>query len=255
MTVRLLGNLRIEGTYHGRRTATPSRRCAWCCPDVLRSAADRLFTELTAYLSGNRQRLRSGSTCPKRSTTQSFSRRSSPGADRPDGLIARARQNRLISEDELNVPVLTPETLYRQLEDMCAPWPRVVWERCLRHHQPLHPGPSEGETRDRRSARAGGRRVTMRRACKWKWPWQTTTWLVLSSSRRANCWRCRRGRAQPTDRAKDGTIGGVDARPACRQEDRHDHQRAKRHARAGLFRHDLMVVILALILSLSGLPR
>ena len=119
VTVQLLGNLRIEGTYSRETYSyTVSALRLVLPPDVLRSAADRLFTELTAYLSGNRQRLRSNINLSKAINDPELQQKIIAGAQTVQTeLIARARQNRLISEDELSVPVLTPETLYRQLED------------------------------------------------------------------------------------------------------------------------------------------
>ncbi|MEW6578000.1 MAG: hypothetical protein AB1435_02280, partial [Chloroflexota bacterium] len=119
VTVRLLGNLRIEGYYSQETYShTVSALRLVLPPDVLRSAADRLFTELTAYLSGERQRLRSNIHLSKAINDPELQQKIIAAAQTiQTELIARARQNRLIGEDELSVPVLTPDTLYRQLED------------------------------------------------------------------------------------------------------------------------------------------
>lgn len=85
---------------------------------MLRSAADRLFIELTAYLSGERQQLRSNIHLSKAINDPELQQKIIAAVQTiQTELIARARQNRLIGEDELSVPVLTPETLYGQIED------------------------------------------------------------------------------------------------------------------------------------------
>ena len=119
VTVQLLGNLRIEG-YYSQETyshAVSALRLV-LPPDVLRDAADRLFVELTAYLSGDRQRLRSNIHLSKAINDPELQRRIIAAAQTIQvELIARARKSHLIGENELSVPVLTPENFYSQLEN------------------------------------------------------------------------------------------------------------------------------------------
>lgn len=119
VTVRLLGDLRIEG-YYSQETyshAVSALRLV-LPPDVLRSATNRVFIELTAYLSGKRERLRSNIHLSRAINDPELQQKIIAAAQTiQTELIARARQNRLIGEGELSVSALTPETLYSQIED------------------------------------------------------------------------------------------------------------------------------------------
>lgn len=263
VTVQLLGNLRIEGTYSRETYSyTVSALRLVLPPDVLRSAADRLFTELTAYLSGNRQRLRSNINLSKAINDPELQQKIIAGVQTVQTeLIARARQNRLISEDELSVPVLTPETLYRQLEDYVralaegrlGALPFDITNLSIR-------GLSEEQKHEiaRILLAPAGERVTnaTRLQVEVALADNDLAGAIVIASGELLAVQAEEAAHNLQTELKTGTIGGVDAfaRLADKKTATIISELNDTRELAHLFRHDLMlVVILALILSLSGL--
>ncbi|MBP8972838.1 MAG: hypothetical protein KBH93_03090 [Anaerolineae bacterium] len=263
VTVRLLGNLRIEG-YYSQETyshAVSALRLV-LPPDVLRSAADRLFTELTAYLSGERQRLHSNIHLSKAINDPELQQKIIAAAQTiQTELIARARQHRLIGEDELSVPVLTPETLYRQLEDYVRALaegrlealPFDITNLSIR-------GLSEAQKHEiaRILLAPAGERVTdaTRLQVEAALAADDLAGAIVIASGELLAVQAEEAARNLQSELKTGTISGLDAfaRLADKTTNAIIHELNDTRELALFFRDDLMpVILLALILSLSGL--
>ncbi len=118
VTERLLGDLRI-GRRYSQETYSQivSTLRLVLPPDVLRQATDFLFQELTAYLSGERQRLRSNINLSKAINDPELQQRMIAAVQSVQArLVADSRVGSLVSTSALSAPVLTPDSLYAQIE-------------------------------------------------------------------------------------------------------------------------------------------
>lgn len=263
VTVRLLGDLRIEKRYSQESYShVVSALRLVLPPDVLRSAADRLFIELTAYLSGERQQLRSNIHLSKAINDPELQQKIIAAVQTiQTELIARARQNRLIGEDELSVPVLTPETLYGQIEDYVRALaegrlealPFDITNLSIR-------GLSEAQKREiaRILLAPAGARVTdaTRLQVDAALADNDLTGAIVIASGELLAVQVEEAARNLQSELRTGTIGGVDAfaRLADKTTNTIIHELNDTRELALFFRHDLMpVIILALVLSLSGL--
>jgi hypothetical protein len=118
VTERLLGDLRISQRYSQETySQIVSALRLVVPPDVLRQATDFLFQELTAYLAGERQRLRSNINLTKAINDPELQQRMIAAVQSIQAqLIANARIGSLVSTSALGAPALTPDTLYDQIE-------------------------------------------------------------------------------------------------------------------------------------------
>ncbi len=118
VTERLLGDLRI-GRRYSQETYSQivSTLRLVLPPDVLRQATDFLFQELTAYLSGERQRLRSNINLSKAINDPELQQRMIAAVQSIQArLVADSRVGSLVGTSALSAPVLTPDSLYAQIE-------------------------------------------------------------------------------------------------------------------------------------------
>lgn len=118
VTEQLLGNLYISRRYsQDTYSQIVSALRLVLPPDVLRQATDFLFQELTAYLAGERQRLRSNINLTKAINDPELQQRMIAAVQSIQArLIADARIGSLVGTSALGAPVLTPDTLYDQIE-------------------------------------------------------------------------------------------------------------------------------------------
>lgn len=118
VTEQLLGDLRISRRYSQETySQIVSALRLVLPPDVLRQATDFLFQELTAYLSGERQRLRSNINLSKAINDPELQQRMIAAVQSIQArLIADTRVGSLVGTTALSAPMLTPDTLYAQIE-------------------------------------------------------------------------------------------------------------------------------------------
>ncbi|GIV81925.1 MAG: hypothetical protein KatS3mg051_1279 [Anaerolineae bacterium] len=118
VTERLLGDLRISRRYSQETySQLVSALRLVLPPDVLRQATDFLFQELTAYLAGERQRLRSNINLSKAINDPELQQRMIAAVQSIQArLVADARVGSLVGTSALSAPVLTPDSLYAQIE-------------------------------------------------------------------------------------------------------------------------------------------
>lgn len=115
---RLLGDLRLSRRYsQDTYSQIVSALRLVLPPDVLRQATDFLFQELTAYLAGERQRLRSNINLSKAINDPELQQRMIAAVQSIQAqLIANARVGRVVGTSALSAPMLTPDSLYKQIE-------------------------------------------------------------------------------------------------------------------------------------------
>lgn len=115
---RLLGDLRISRRYsQDTYSQIVSALRLVLPPDVLRQATDFLFQELTAYLAGERQRLRSNINLTKAINDPELQQHMIAAVQSIQAqLIANARVGRVVGTNALSAPMLTPDSLYKQIE-------------------------------------------------------------------------------------------------------------------------------------------
>ena len=118
VTERLLGDLRISRRYSQESySQIVSALRLVLPPDVLRQATDFLFRELTAYLSGERRQLRSNINLTRAINDPELQQRMIAAVQSIQAqLIANARVGSVVGTNTLSAPVLTPDSLYKQIE-------------------------------------------------------------------------------------------------------------------------------------------
>ncbi len=118
VTERLLGDLRISRRYSEETYShVVSALRLVLPPDVLRQATDFLFQELTAYLSGERQRLRSNINLTKAINDPELQQRMIAAVQSIQArLTAETRIGSVVGTSALGAPALTPDSLYAQIE-------------------------------------------------------------------------------------------------------------------------------------------